>query len=73
MSKQEPDKESHEETITYVYVPDDNVYGTIVSQGAWASLIQYYDDGIEYRIEIPNDEFVIIDEIEIDYEIGEND
>ena len=42
----------HEETIVYVYVPDDGVYGTIISQGAWASLIQYYEDGIEYKIEI---------------------
>ena len=72
MSKQDPNEEMHEETIVYVYVPDDGVYGTVISQGAWASLIQYYEDGVEYRIEIPNDEFLIVDEIGIGYETGES-
>lgn len=72
MSKQDPDEEINEETITYVYIPDDSVYGTVVSQGAWASLIQYYEDGIEYRIEIPNDEFIVVDEVGIGYEKGES-
>jgi hypothetical protein len=62
----------HEETIVYVYVPDEGVYGTIISQGAWVSLIQYYEDGIEYKIEMSNDEFIVIDEIGIGYETGEN-
>jgi hypothetical protein len=72
MSKQEPNEEIHEETITYVYIPDDGIYGTVVSHGAWASIIQYYSDGVEYTIEIPNDEFHIVDEIGIGYETGEN-
>jgi hypothetical protein len=68
MSKQEPDEEMHEDTITYVYVPDEGLYGTVVSQGVWASMIKYYDAGIEYVIELPNDEFIIVDEIGIGYE-----
>jgi len=72
MSKQDPDEEIHEETITYVYLPYDGIYGTVISHGAWASLIQYYQDGVEYTIEIPNDEFNIVDEIGIGYETGEN-
>jgi len=71
MSKQDPDEEMHEDTITYVYVPDEGLYGTIVTQGAWASMVKYYDAGVEYIIELPNDEFIIVDEIGIGYE-GEN-
>jgi hypothetical protein len=58
----------HEQTITYVFVPDDGVYGTIISQGVWASMIKYYEDGIEYTVELANDEFIVIDEIGIGYE-----
>jgi hypothetical protein len=68
MSKQDPKEEMHEQTITYVFVPDDGVYGTIISQGAWASMIKYYEDGIEYTVELANDEFIVIDEIGIGYE-----
>ena len=68
MSKKEPGGEMHEETITYVYVPDESVYGTVVRHGAWSSLIQYYDNGVGYTIELPNDEFRVVDEIGIGYE-----
>ncbi len=72
MSKQEPNEESIENTIIYVYIPEEGTYGTIVSQGAWASMIQYYDVGVGYTIEIPNDEFIIVDEIGIGYIEGED-
>ena len=61
-----------ESTIEYVYIPYEGVYGTIINHGAWASLIEYYDGGLRYTIEVPNDEFNIIDEIGIGY-IGEGD
>ena len=61
-----------ESTIEYVYIPYEGVYGTIINHGAWASLIEYYDNGLRYTIEVPNDEFNIIDEIGIGY-IGEGD
>ena len=72
MNNQEPNEDMNEETITYVYIPDDGIYGTVVTHGAWASIVQYYLDGVEYTIEIPNDEFHIVDEIGIGYETGEN-
>jgi len=56
-----------EETVTYVYIPDEGVYGTIVSQGAWASMIEYFDGGVGYTIEVPNDEFIEVNEIGIGY------
>ena len=61
-----------ESTKEYVYIPYEGVYGTIINHGAWASLIEYYDNGLRYTIEVPNDEFNIIDEIGIGY-IGEGD
>ena len=67
MSKQEHNEEIPENTITYVYMPDEGIYGTILRQGAWASLIQYYENGIEYNIEVANDEYIVVDEIGIGY------
>jgi len=69
MSKSDPDEESFdiEQTIEYVYVPSENVYGTIVRYGAWSSLVEYYDGGIKYIIELPNDEIIEVDEIGIGY------
>lgn len=67
MSKQDNSEDRDENTITYVYVPDEQVYGTIVTHGAWASLIRYYENGIEYQVEIPNEDFIVLDEIGIGY------
>ena len=69
MSKynEEDDFSYGEETYTYVYIPDEGVYGTIVRYGAWASMVNYYDNGVSYTIEIPNDEFIVVDEIGVGY------
>ncbi len=75
MSKQEKEEESQElpeHTIIYVYLPNEGVYGTVIRSGAWSSLIQYYEGGVEYNIEVPNDEFDIVDEIGVGY-IGEDE
>ena len=61
-----------EDTITYVYLPDDGIYGTIVTHGAWASMIEYFDGGVGYIIEVPNDEFIEVNEIGIGYINEEN-
>jgi hypothetical protein len=57
----------HEEVIEFVYIPDEGIYGTIVQYGAWSSLIEYYDGGIKYTIEIPSDEYIVLDEIGVGY------
>jgi hypothetical protein len=56
-----------EEIVEYVYIPDEGIYGTIVRYGAWSSLVQYYDSGIQYNIEVPNDEYIVVDEIGVGY------
>jgi hypothetical protein len=64
---------NEEEIVEYVYIPDEGVYGTILRYGAWASLIEYFDGGIGYTIEIPNDEFIEVDQIGVGYlEEGED-
>ena len=76
MSKKEPDDGNFEEerVLDYVYIPDENIYGTIIRYGSWSSLIEYFEGGIGYTIEIPNDEFIEVDQIGIGYieENGEN-
>lgn len=69
MSNQEPyeEKSNYEKIITYVYVPDEGIYGTVVNHGAYASLIEYYENNLSYMLEVSNDEFIVIDEIGIGY------
>jgi hypothetical protein len=59
--------DDEEQMIEYVFIPDENVYGTIVRYGAWSSLIEYFEGGIGYRIEVPNDEYITVDEIGVGY------
>jgi hypothetical protein len=58
---------NEEELVEYVYLPDENVYGTIIRYGAWASLIEYYEMGVKYTIEVPNEDFIEVDEIGVGY------
>jgi hypothetical protein len=61
------DDDSLEEIIEYVYIPYEDVYGTVIRYGAWSSLIEYFEGGIGYTIEIPNDEYITVDEIGVGY------
>ena len=70
MSKQENNEENQEvseDTIKYVYLPDEGVYVTIISENLWYSIIEYYDLGIKYNIEVDNNDFIVLDEIGIGY------
>jgi len=72
MSNSEEEEDLNEGTVTYVYIPDEGIYGTIISHGAWASMIEYFDGGVGYVVEVPNDEFIEVNEIGIGY-ISEED
>jgi len=69
MSKQDnnDNNDELEDVETYVYIPDEGIYGTIVRYGAWASMINYYDGGVSYTVELPNDEFIVVDETGVGY------
>lgn len=47
-----------------VYIPDEDEYGEIVSQGAFTSLVRYTSGGIQYEIVLLNEDFVIVEEKE---------
>jgi hypothetical protein len=67
MSKQENEEDNVELSVTYVYLPEEQIYGVIKTHGAYASIIEYYDMGIGYLLEVSNDEFIEVDEINIGY------
>ena len=67
MSKQGQEEDNVENLITYVYIPDEDVYGIIKTHGAWVSLVEYHEAGVQYIIEVPNEEFIVVDEIGIGY------
>lgn len=60
-------EEDNNKTVTYVYIPDEEIHGFIVKEGVYISTVQYFDRGVGYIIEIPNDEFIVVDEIGIGY------
>jgi len=51
--------------IVYVYIPDEGINGFLIKQGAYVSTVQYFDNGVGYIVEMPNDEFIVVDEIGI--------
>ena len=59
--------------LIYVHLPYENVYGSVVSQGIWSSVVEYNKDGIGYRIEVPNDEFDVVQEIDLSYFIEKDE
>lgn len=51
------------EVINVVFIHSISTYGTVESLGAYASVVKYQKDGIEYEEMMENDEFSIVDEI----------
>jgi len=49
--------------INVVYILDEKVYGTVDQLGAFASVVKYQKEGIDYEVLLENDEFAIVDEI----------
>ena len=49
--------------VVYVYIPDEGVNGFLINQGAYSSTVQYFIEGVGYIVDIPNDEFIVVDEI----------
>ncbi len=49
--------------VLIVFIHDLGLYGSTEKLGAFASIIKYTKDGIEYEELIYNDEFAIMDEL----------
>lgn len=59
------------EVVNIVYIHEEGVYGTVDKLGAFASVVKYNKDDIEYEVTLENDEFAIVDEI-VFHHIEEN-
>lgn len=53
-----------------VWLPDEHVYGILLSYGAFVSKIRYHKENIAWEVYVPNDEFEIISGKE-DWDIDE--
>ena len=53
--------------VNVVWLYEEKAYGTVEKMGAFASLVKYKKDGIEYEELIENDEFAIVEEIVFDH------
>lgn len=51
-----------------VYIPDEQCYGITKSMGAYASLVTYNSDGLEYTVMILNEDLIFLDDITIGIE-----
>jgi hypothetical protein len=57
--------------VLVVFIHDLKVHGTIEKMGAFASVVKYNKDDIEYEHLVENDEFAIIDEIVFEHIVEE--
>lgn len=67
MSKQEENEELPDLTVSYVYIPDEDIYGTLIAQNSYYSIVEYFDNGVGYRIEVDNEDFIVVDEFGLTY------
>ncbi len=64
-------KEYYDKVII-IFIPDEEVFGTIEQYGAFVSLVKYEKDGIDYEIFLENEEFVIVNELLFEHFEEEN-
>lgn len=53
--------------VSIVFIHKEGVYGSCEKLGAFASLVRYTKDDVEYEVLLENDEFSIMDEIVFDH------
>lgn len=51
-----------EDKLLNVYIQSEKVYGTVKSMGAFASMVKYVIDGIQYEELLENDDLLFIGE-----------
>ena len=56
------------EIHSIVFIPDENAYGEIISEGLFASLIRYTVGGVMYEVILLNEDFDIVQEIALEIE-----
>ena len=43
-----------------VFIPEEEVFGTITSYSAYFSVVSYEKDGIDYEIALPNEDLIFV-------------
>ena len=51
-----------------VYIPDENIYGELLSFGYIASVVSYFKDGVTHEVIMLNEDFEIVEEVNIEME-----
>ena len=49
--------------VAIVYIHEEGVYGTVQKLGVYGSVVKYVKHGYEIEETLPNEDFVILDEI----------
>lgn len=49
--------------VAIAFIHDENVYGTVLKLGVYASVVKYTKEGKDFEELLDNEDFVIIDEI----------
>jgi len=53
------------EIIHIVYVPSEEIHGTVGEMGLYSSIVRYSIDDVEYEEMMNNEDFIVLDEITI--------
>ena len=51
-----------EDKLLSVYIQSEQVYGTVEKMGAFASMVKYEIDGVQYEELLENDDLIFIGE-----------
>ena len=54
--------------VAIALIHEEQCFGTIESLGVYASKVKYIKDGVEVEELLPNEDFVIVDEIVFEHE-----
>jgi hypothetical protein len=64
--------ESYYDRVLIVFIHDVGLYGTVDKLGAFASVVKYKQDGIDFEELLDNEDFSIMDEIVFEHIEEEN-
>lgn len=63
---------SYYDRVLIVFIHEVGIYGTVDSLGAFASLVKYTKDDVDYEEVMDNEDFSIMDEIVFEHVEEEN-
>ena len=61
-----------DDEVINVYIPENDVTGSVIHLGAYVSMVEYSLAGVKYQIEMLNEDFIVVDEIGIGYQSEED-